>query len=133
MHSGLPFTKEAVLIFLWGALSLGDGSEAPRELVGLPLADLEMGEACEAPGVKPLLYRAPWRLAAGGWQLQGPFTKHSQRQYWSQVIAKAEQCLLSYSSLHLHFICIPSHSATTSDCGSPRKEGRAGKEGRGKA
>lgn len=34
-----------MLIFLWGALSLGDGSEAPRELVGLPLTDLEMGDA----------------------------------------------------------------------------------------
>lgn len=66
MRSGLPFTKEAVLNFLWGALSLGDGSEAPRELVGLPLADLEMGDACRALSVKPLLYRAPrWPSAAG--------------------------------------------------------------------
>lgn len=108
-----------MLIFLWGALSLGDGSEAPRELVGLPLTDLEMGDAySELPGGRLLRVCSP----ATHRDKADPKLFSSQNHHVSYPTAP-------HTSFLSAFLPTPPPPAT----GSPRKEGLVGKERKGRA
>lgn len=68
----LPFTEEVVLILLWGALSPGDDSKTPTELIGLP--DLEMVEPCKGSQYKAFtVERSPVAICLG--PIHQPFAK----------------------------------------------------------
>lgn len=125
LHSGLPFTKAAVLILLWGDLSPGNDSKAPTELAGLPL-DLEMGEPCKGSRYKAFTVQSSLVAICPG-TIRQPFTKTMLIPTYFQVKIVSILQLTSHTFPLSVFLCAQPPPET----GSPTKEGILAKRGRG--